>query len=287
MTKKSFLRYFVLAAIGCFITITLFILYNFSKTETLINNYRSQVINISQTSSKQQIFNHINLETLPAPVQRYFRFVFQNLDQTIPSSVSFEAEGQFRRPLMTNFENTTASQILATSEPAFIFDATTQMPLGMWAQAFDFYAQGEMIMQAKLLSSFLVVNEKSTPALNRTSLQRWLLESSINPAALLPGGPVHWETINDQQARVVVTAHDQQASLIATFRPDGSLETLHAEEDGDLSTPYHGSGEYVLREHYQLHNGMMIPMEFTIARAAQGQIYPFWIGHITHITFGN
>lgn len=73
--------------------------------------------------------------------------------------------------------------------------------------------------------------------------------------------------------------------MVATFRPDGSLERFDAEEDGDLNTPYHGSGEYALRGDYQRLFGMMLPLSFTIARVADGQIYPFWTGKITAITY--
>ena len=54
---------------------------------------------------------------------------------------------------------------------------------------------------------------------------------------------------------------------------------------GPLTTPYHGSGEHVLRDDYRLVDGMMIPHSFTISRAAGGERFPFWNGAIETITF--
>jgi AcrR family transcriptional regulator len=150
-------------------------------------------------------------------------------------------------------------------EPDFVFSGTTTMLPGLWARAYDAYVEGEM---AKINSAITVVNETETPELNQTSLQRWLIESPLYPAALLPGGDVTWEPVDDRRARGVVTAEGMKASLIATFRADGSLEHFDAERDGDLTTSYHGSGEHVTREDYRPVDGVMIPHRFTIARAA-------------------
>jgi len=144
-----------------------------------------------------------------------------------------------------------------------------------------------MLMKAKLLSTITVVDERETPELNQISLRRWLLESPLFPAALLPGGYVRWEPVDNTRARAIVTNAGLEASLVATFRDDGSLARFDAETDGDLNTPYHGSGEQVLRDDYRLVSGVMIPHSFTIARAAAGKTYPFWIGKVTSISFEN
>jgi hypothetical protein len=78
-----------------------------------------------------------------------------------------------------------------------------------------------------------------------------------------------------------VSYRDVEASLVASFREDGSLERFDAEQDGDLETPYHGSGEHVTRDDYRLVAGAMRPMGFVIARAAGGEIHPFWRGRVT------
>lgn len=224
---------------------------------------------------------------LPAPVQRYVAFAFRGAVPQL-SHVEIEMDGRFRRPKSRGFTPTRANQTIAAGTPALVFDATT--PLlpgvpGLWARAYDAYVNGRMEMKAKILSAFAVVDETSSPELDRISLRRWLLESPLYPVALLPGGGVRWEPIDEHRARAVASFNGMTASMVATFADDGRLLRFDAEGDGDLGTPYHGSGEHVARSDYQPLGGMMIPMKFTIARAAAGKLYPFWEGRVTKIRF--
>ncbi len=221
---------------------------------------------------------------LPEPVQRYFRFVFTGQVPSV-SAVHLAAEGRFRRPLTDTFNPTSAEQVIAVGLPALMFSATTPILPGIWARAYDFFAQGRMEMKAKVLSTLTVVDERETPSLNRISLRRWLLESALYPQALLPGGPVTWQAIDEHSARATVTADGLSASMIAQFDADGRMTHMMAEQDGDLNTPYHGSGEHVARSDYRSVGHQMIPHAFTISRAADGRLYPFWEGRITQIRF--
>lgn len=256
---------------------------SYALTERDIAAHADSVRQIADQTRALQA-DPVALATLPVPVQRYFNFAFP---EGVPEYrlVTLAAEGDFRRPQTQDFAPTTASQTIATTTPALLFAATTPVGPGLWARAYDYFAKGEMEMRAKIASTITVVDEEATEALNRTSLRRWLLESPLYPMALLPGGPVRWEAIDDTHARAIVTGFGLEAAMVATFRNDGSLESFMAEEDGDLTTPYHGSGEYAARDDYQLVQGMMIPHSFEIARAAKGEIHPFWKGHITQTGF--
>lgn len=221
---------------------------------------------------------------LPEPVRRYFDFTFGS---TVPqvSHVEMRMSAQFRRPLTEGFTPTTAAQTVAVGTPAMMFDATVRMVPGVWARAYDAYVDGAMEMKAKVMSVLAVVDESSSPELDRISLRRWLLESPLYPMALLPGGPVRWEAIDAQRARAVVSYRGLSASLVATFAADGRLLQMDAETDGDLGTPYHGSGEHAARSDYREVDGVMIPMRSVIARAAGGKRYPFWRGQIEELRF--
>ncbi len=254
------------------------------QTEADISALREDVAAIGE-ATPSLIYDASELDDLPEPVQRYFEYTFVGSPERY-SYVELTQSGDFRRPLTDGFNLTTAEQTVAVGTPALMFSARTEMiPCLLWATAYDHYAEGEMEMKAKVLSTLTVVNESETPALNQTSLQRWLLESPMYPASLLPGGPVRWEAINDSQARAVLEADGLEASLVATFRADGSLESFMAEADGDLTTPYHGSGEHVARDDYREVGGMMIPHRFTISRAAGGELFPFWTGELDTIEF--
>lgn len=224
------------------------------------------------------------MQALPAPVKRYFDFAIKDVDPTL-TVVSVAEEGMFRRPLTEGFGPTQAEQTISLSSPALLFTATTPIAPGIDARVYDFFADGEMEMRAKLASTLTVVDEKASPELNRISLRRWLLESPLFPVALLPGGPVRWEPIDENSALATVSGFGLEASMIAEFREDGSLASFDATEDGDLTTPYHGSGEHSERGDYRLVAGMMIPHTFLIARVGAGRTDPFWKGRVTEISF--
>jgi hypothetical protein len=263
------------------LSVTLFVF--FLSTEADISDRHSQVESRAR-SIPSASYELADVSTLPAPVQRYFDYVFVE-PQVSLSFVQLSMEGEFRRPLREDFEFTTAEQTIGIGTPALMFSATTTVFPGVWARVYDVYSEGEMQMKAKVMSALTVVDEKESPELNRISLRRWLLESPLYPAALLPGGPVRWQAVDDNHARAIVSADGLEASLLASFRADGSLESFDAETDGDLTTPYHGSGEHAYRDDYRLVSGMMIPHSFSIARAANDQIYPFWTGQITSISY--
>lgn len=227
------------------------------------------------------------LAALPAPVQRWVAYTFRG---SLPDlvAVDYTMEGQFRRPGTQDFQVTTARQVAAIGVPAMVFDATTPVLGVLWARAYDAYLDGHMTMRAALLSAFTVVNEVPSPKLDRISLRRWMIESAMYPAALLPGGPVHWEPVDDAHARAVIGAGPSRTTLIARFADNGRLMQFDAEEDGQLDTPYHGSGEQLQRDDDRLVQGQMIPHWFRVSRvgrAGQDRPQPFWEGRVTSIRF--
>lgn len=260
------------------------ILYGLHRqTGQALDMHQQQVISAAQ-QAPLPVWNEAEISALPAPVERYLRFTFPEPPKPV-RYVRLSMSGNFRRPLHTEFQPTTAEQTIATNTPALLFAAKTPLVSVIWATAYDAYVNGHMTMKAKILGAVTVMDQPQTPELNRISLRRWLLESPLYPHALLPGGPVQWQAVDNLRARAVVSAFGQRVAMLATFREDGSLQQLDAEEDGDLQTPYHGSGEHVLRTDYREHNGVMIPFGFTIARSASGQIYPFWQGEVTSMRF--
>lgn len=254
-----------------------------SGTERDIRAFQEEVSEIAQKSALARP-DQAALAALPEPVRRYIAFAFPN---GIPDMrlVRLTSEGQFRRPQTEGFSLTTAEQVIAVSEPALMFSATTPILPGVWARAYDFFADGEMEMKAKILSTITVVDERETPELNEISLRRWLLEAALYPHALLPGGPVTWEPVDDKSARAIVRADGLHSSMIAHFDARGAMTHMVAETDGDLTTPYHGSGEHVTRTDYRAIQGVMVPHRFVISRMSKGELYPFFDARLTSLAF--
>ncbi len=272
---------------GIVLVLALVVVYFAQSTRGQINGFEQRVIDAAQSDIVPSLPDSpAGMAALPSPVQRYFQFTFP---QGVPAQhkwVEVEMSGQFRRPLTDSFQSTTARQVARTSQPDMVFSADTPLLGPLWAIAYDVYIGGEMEMAARLMSAVTVMQEGSSPVLDQISLRRWLLESPTYPMGLLPGGPVTWEAVDETHARAVIRAYGQEASLLAEFSPEGALIAFRAETDGDLTTPYHGSGEVTLRGDFQLVQGVRVPMSFTIARAAGGQVFPFWQGRVTSLRFG-
>ena len=253
------------------------------STERDIDAFEARVARLG-AATPSPAFDAVRIAQLPEPVQRWFKYTFRG-EPGRYAVVRLATEGDFRRPLTEAFNPTTAEQVIATGVPALMFSATTSVMPGVWARAYDFFADGQMEMKAKVLSAITVVDESQTPELNVISLRRWLLESALYPAALLPGGPVTWQPVDDQSARAVVESKGMRATMLAHFDAEGQMTRMTAEADGDLSTPYHGSGEQVTRSEYRQLGNQMIPMRFTISRANGGKVYPFFKARVTSIAF--
>lgn len=223
---------------------------------------------------------------LPDPVARYFAYTFPEGVPEAPRYAEIEMAGQFRRPMTESFAPTTARQVVSLGQPDLVFSADTPILGVLWAIAYDSYIDGQMMMEARVLSALSVMHEEGSPELDVISLRRWLLESPVFPMALLPGGPVTWEPLDERRALAVVRAQGLEARLIATFAEDGALIAFDAVAPGDLTTPYHGSGERVTRSDVQLVEGVRVPMAFEISRVgADGAARPFWTGRITSLRF--
>lgn len=262
-----------------------YVAFSASSTREQITDAERNVIDKAEKHLMSSV-TKMDLSGLPEPVQRYFRYVFPEGIKAEYRWAEVEMSGIFRRPQTEGFAPTTARQVVSGIDPDLVFSADTPIVGPLWAVAYDIYVDGQMEMEARLLSTVSVMHETGTPVLNRISLRRWLLESPTYPFALLPGGPVIWEAAGQNKVRATVKAYGEEASLIAEFDEQGRLTSFAAEEDGDLTTPYHGSGEYVKRWNYQMIDGVRIPMNFEISRMAKGEIYPFWKGRIETIRFG-
>lgn len=115
---------------------------------------------VADARDRAASFDAAAMQSLPAPVRRYFDFVFPDGPPVDIVSVAVDMSGEFRRPLMEKFEPTTARQVASTRKPDLVFSADTPIIGPVWAVAYDIFVDGEMEMGAKLLSTLRVVDEK-------------------------------------------------------------------------------------------------------------------------------
>jgi hypothetical protein len=152
----------------------------------------------SQTR-EQEVVRFDRFQSLPAPVERYFRNVLRE-DQPVIASATVRQRGEFLvKDSPDEWRPFIADQFFSALRPGFVWDACIRMvcPL-IWPRADvrDAYVDGRGSMHAILASLIPAVHEEGTPALNEAALQRYLAEAAWFPTALLPRPGLVWSPID-------------------------------------------------------------------------------------------
>ena len=225
-----------------------------------------------------------DLETLPAPIQRYLRHVLPEPPPAV-RTVRLHQRGSFRTDPTAAWRPFTATQHVTLRPPGFVWNASVQMMPWVPVRVIDEFRAGQGALRATLGGVLTVAAPPRTPALDEAELMRYLAEAPLYPTALLPGGGVEWTPIDDRSARATLTTHHTTASLVFHVNMQDEVshitgERAHITEDGTAERrPWHG---YWRR--YASRNGLRVPLEGEV-----GWMYPdgrevsYWRGRVVHI----
>lgn len=224
------------------------------------------------------------IESLPAPVQRYFRIV---LKQGMPmvAGVRMRHRGTFnmggRSAQWKTFES---DQLVVTRRPGFDWNARIAMMPGLHVHVHDAYADGEGMLHAALLGLFPLADMRGDPGIAQGELMRFLAEAAWYPTALLPSQGVRWEAVDAEQARATLSDGPVSVTLQFRFNADGLIDTARAEARGRtvgkqiVPTPWQGRFW-----NYQRRSGMLVPLEGEVSWLTTDGAMPYWRGGITDI----
>lgn len=212
----------------------------------------------SKTQSKTFSFN--DLEGLPEPVQRYFKYALKDGQEHI-KFVRLKQVGKFRMKENQSWMPIKAEQYFTTEDPAFIWRVKLAMVPFIWIKGRDMYYQGRGNMLIELLSTITVADSAGSE-MEISSLIRFLSEAPWFPTALLLGDYLEWKEINSNSAQVVIKDKGYTASGIFTFNEKGEIikfvtNDRYMEVDGKYFKEQWG-GYY---RNYQEINGRKIPTE--------------------------
>lgn len=212
----------------------------------------------SKTQSKTFSFN--DLEGLPEPVQRYFKYALKDGQEHI-KFVRLKQVGKFRMKENQSWMPIKAEQYFTTEDPAFIWRVKLAMVPFIWIEGRDMYYQGRGNMLIKLLSTITVADAAGSE-MDISSLIRFLSEAPWFPTALLPSDYIEWKEIDSNSAQVVIKHKGYTASGIFTFNEKGEIikfvtNDRYMEVDGKYFKEQWG-GYY---RNYQEINGIKIPTE--------------------------
>ena len=217
---------------------------------------------LTEEGSKVQskIFSFNDLEGLPEPVQRYFKYVLKDGQEHI-KFVRLKQVGEFRMKENQPWMPIKAEQYFTTEDPAFIWRAKLSMLPFVWVEARDRYYQGKGNMLIKLLSTITVANATGSE-MDISSLIRFLAEAPWFPTALLPSDYIEWKEIDSNSAQAIIKDNGYTASGIFTFNEKGEIikfvtNDRYMEADGKYFKEQWG-GYY---RNYQEIEGMKIPIE--------------------------
>lgn len=233
-----------------------------------------------------KVFDRRELESMPAPVRRYFRAVL-NDGQPMIASVKVAHAGQFSlgetEPKWVPFKS---SQAVVARRPGFDWDARMRMAPGINIFVHDAYVVGEGILHATLLGLVTLANLRGSPEAAEGELMRFVAEAVWYPTALLPSQGVRWEAVDNASAKATIRDGDVTVTLLFRFNDDGLIGSVRAEARGRVvngvavPTPWEGR-----LWRYEVRDGMRIPLEGEVTWQLPEGPLPYWRGRITEIAY--
>ncbi len=239
-----------IAIVGFILIILIFGKINLSvKFVREVKGLFAQSKNISD-----QLFHRAQLDSLPEPVQRYFKHILKD-GQPYISYARIKHDGQFKTDLDKGWINITGEQYATTEKPGFIWKGTTSMFV-----ARDMYISDKGRLIATLFSVYNLADAKGEKY-NEGELLRWLGESVLYPTNLLPNKRLEWSPIDSRTAKLTFSYKELSLFFKITFNEIGEItemETKRFMGDNNLET-------WVIKAtNYKELNNVFIPTAFNV-----------------------
>jgi hypothetical protein len=225
-------------------------------------------------------------DDLPSPVQRYFRAALKD-GQLYVVAATIEHSGEFNMgETGEQWKSFASTQRVIAQRPGFDWDARIAMMPGLRVHVHDAYVAGEGLLHAALFGLVPLANMRGGGELARGELMRFLAEATWYPTSLLPSQGVRWEVADDHSAHATLNDGKISLRLLFSFKSDGLINTVRAEERGRkvgeqvIPTPWQGRFW-----NYTMRGGMRIPLEGEVAWLLPEGPKPYWRGRITRIDY--
>ena len=226
-------------------------------------------------SISDQAFYKNQLDSLPEPVQRYFKYILKE-GQPYISYARIKHDGQFKTDLNKDWINITGEQYATTEKPGFIWKGTTSMFV-----ARDMYISDKGRLIATLFSVYNVADGKGEKY-NEGELLRWLGESVLYPTNLLPGNRLQWAPIDESTAKLTFNYKGLSLFFKITFNEIGEITEMETERymgDKGLET-------WVIKAtNYEEFNHVIIPTVFDVLWRLEKGDFSYAKFHITEVEY--
>jgi hypothetical protein len=232
------------------------------------------------------VFDARELVDLPEPVARHLRRILRD-GQPIVTAARIEQRGSFNMAeTEEDWQPFTASELVVTNRPGFVWDARIVMAPGLGVRVHDAYVAGEGILHAAVLGLFTVADMHGTPDVAEGELMRFLAEAPWYPTSLLPSRGVAWGEIDDSTAMATLRDGHVEVRLRFRFDDEDLIREVRAEARGRtvggtvIPTPWEGRWS-----DYQRRAGMLIPLEGEVSWITPDGRLPYWRGRITSVEY--
>ena len=233
--------------------ITLLFIFGKINLSIQFNNQVKILFSQSKDISGQK-FNYSQLDSLPEPVQLYFKHILKE-DQSYISYMRMTHDGQFKTGFDKDWININGEQYATTEKPGLIWKGTTSM-----FTARDMYIEDKGRLIVSLFSLINVVDGKGEQY-NQGELIRWLGESVMYPTNLLPSEKLKWLPIDSQTAKLTFNYKGLLLFFIITFNEIGEItqmETKRYIDEKNLET-------WIIKlDNYRELNNVLIPTSFEV-----------------------
>jgi hypothetical protein len=244
----------------------------------------------ARTKSVDAPYRTREIESLPLPVQRYFRAVLKD-GQPMVSAVKLKQSGIFSmNEEAPSWKSFTASQCVTTNRPGFIWDARIATYPVVPLHIHDAYIKGEGILHASLLGLFTLADMEGGRDAALGELLRYLPEAVWYPTALLPRNGIIWEAIDDHSALATISDGELKATMTFGFNSEGLIDTFYSEARSRLVGKHSEMMPWQGRfKNYAERSGMLVPLYGEVEWLTPEGPKPYFRGTVTSIVyvFGN
>jgi hypothetical protein len=243
-----------------------------------------------RSTQASALYSTREIESLPLPVQRYFRAVLKE-GQPMVSTVTLTQSGTFNmNEAAPSWKPFTATQRVTTRRPGFIWDARIAAYPGMSLHIHDAYIEGEGILHASLLGVFTLADIRGGRDAALGELMRYLPEAAWYPTALLPRNGLVWHALDDHSARATISDGEWLVTMTFRFNTEGLIDTVHSEGRSRLVGKHSEIMPWQGRfKNYAERSGMLVPLYGEVEWLTPEGPKPYFRGTVTSIAyaFGN
>jgi hypothetical protein len=177
-----------------------------------------------------------------------------------------------------------ATQLSATRDPGFVWDAKGTMAGVIPLRVVDSYVAGKGWLEARLLGAIPVANATGE-LVSKGEAMRFLAEFTWNPDALVNATGLTWRQVGDGVVEVSMLTEGGLATVRLVFDAGGDIVGIEADDrpmgTGAASRPTRWVGRF--REYINL-DGYRVPRFGEVAWVLPAGEFVYWRGEIISLT---